>query len=283
MIDGIDNRQDASLGNADQEKYIVHWRAEIVSILSDLCRTGNLVTAYVDGNDEDFILTSIVAVMIEQNTVLLDYGANAVANMRAMAASRIVCVTSLDGIRIQMSVESFHPDRFAGRRVFAMTMPDTLLRLQRREYYRIATPRGNPLVCIVEPSEVQRGVPREMMIDDISCGGIAIVLPDSSVGIETGKRFNNCRIPLPDMAEVTGFGNLYSTGGGSSGRVPLPTSAEVTADIVVKGIVEIKFPNGVTHRHAGCEFIDIRERDRALIQRYVSRLEHDRRYRVRTR
>jgi c-di-GMP-binding flagellar brake protein YcgR len=209
--------------------------------------------------------------------VLLDYGANAVANMRAMTASKIVCVTALDGIRIQMSVESFHPERFSGRRVFAMTMPETLLRLQRREYYRVNTPRGNPLLCIIAASEVGPGVPREMIIDDISCGGIALVLPDAAAGIETGTRFNRCRIPLPEMGEATNFGALYS---GASRRMSLPESIDVIADIVVRGTVAITFPNGVRHWHAGCEFIDMRERDRSLIQRYVSKLEHERRYRV---
>jgi c-di-GMP-binding flagellar brake protein YcgR len=280
MTDHKDKRSSIDIASTDREKYLVHWRTEIVSILGDLCHIGSLVTAYIDGQDDDFILTSIIAVKLEQNTVLLDFGADAAANKRAMRADKIVCVTALDGIQIQMSAEAFRPARFEGRDVFAMTMPETLLRLQRREYYRIGTPRFNPLVCIVAPGELPPGVSGELVIDDISCGGIAVGLSDAMTGIETGTRFNRCRIPLPEMTEATtNFGGLYS----GSRRMSLPESVDVITDIVVRGMVEITFPNGVKHRHAGCEFINMRERDRSLVQRYVSKLEHERRYRVASR
>lgn len=272
--------------SADHAKYTVHGHLQIAAILGALYKSGRSITAYIDGVGEDFILTSIVAVKPEQNTVLLDYGANAVANMRAMAAKKIICVTTLDGIRIQMNVESFHPERFEGRRVFAMTMPETLLRLQRREYYRVNASRSNPLLCIIAPSEVLAGMSGEMVIDDISCGGIALVLPRDAANIETGTRFKRCRIPLPDMAEATNFGALTTNFGtlyGGGRRTPLPESLEVTTDLVVRGTVEITFANGVKHRHVGCEFTNMRETDRALIQRYISKIEHERRYQGTTR
>jgi c-di-GMP-binding flagellar brake protein YcgR len=275
MTDHTDQRSIINVASTEREKYLVHWRTEIVSILKELCHIGSPVTAYIGGKEDDFIRTSVVAVKLEQNMVLLDCGVDAAANKRAMHTDRIVCETALDGIKIQMSAETFHPAHFEGRDVFAMTLPETLLRLQRREYYRIGTPRFNPLLCILAPGEVPGGASGELVIDDISCGGIALGLSDAMTGIETGTRFNHCRIALPEMVEATNFGGLYS----GSRRVSLPESVNVTTDIVVRALVEITFPNGVMHRHAGCEFINMRERDRSLVQRYVSKLEHERRYR----
>jgi len=277
MTDHTDKRSKVDVASTERDKYLVHWRTEIVSIVNELCHVGSPVTAYIDGNEDDFILTSIVAVRLEQNTMLLDFGADAAANKRAMRTDRIVCDTALDGIKIQMSAEAFQPARFEGRDVFAMTMPETLLRLQRREYYRIGTPRFNPLLCIISPDQLPRGASSELVVDDISCGGIAFGLSDAMTGIETGTRFTHCRIPLPEITEATtNFGGLYS----GSRRMSLPESVEVITDIVVRGMVEITFPNGIKHRHAGCEFINMRERDRSLVQRYVSKLEHERRYRA---
>jgi len=71
-------------------------------------------------------------------------------------------------------------------------------------------------------------------------------------GIDTGASFRGCRIVLP-------------------------SSGEVNADIMVRSTFEVTFRNGVKHRRAGCEFIDMREGDRALIQRYINRLERERR------
>jgi c-di-GMP-binding flagellar brake protein YcgR len=258
MTERIDMQKIDGIANADQDKYIVHWREEIINILTALCKAGKLVTAYIGGEGVDFILTSIVAVKLEQNTVLLDLGTDAAANKRAMMTKKIVCVTELDGIRIQMSVEAFRPARFAERNVFAMTMPDTLLRLQRREYYRIDTPRFKPLLCNFSAADVKAGTPRQWVVADISCGGIAVVLPDTALNIESGTRFSGCRIALPEIAEVS-------------------------VDLVIRGTVEIAFPTGVQHRHAGCEFVNMLERERSLIQRYVSKLEYERRYRAKAR
>ncbi len=36
------------------------------------------------------------------------------------------------------------------------------------------------------------------------------------------------------------------------------------------------FRNAATHKRAGCEFLNMRERDRALIQRYINKLERER-------
>jgi c-di-GMP-binding flagellar brake protein YcgR len=57
----------------------------------------------------------------------------------------------------------------------------------------------------------------------------------------------------------------------------------VTVDLVIRGTVEITFPSGIRHRHAGCEFVNMNERERSFIQRYVSKLEHERRYRAKAR
>lgn len=273
MTDHLNQPPDSS---TDQNKYAIRSRMEITHILGSLGKFGASVNAYLGGIGDDFILTSILAVLPEQNKVLLDFGANAEANKRALSARKIVCVTALDRIRIQMSVESFQVARFEGREVFVMTIPESLTRLQRRENYRIKTPRGNPLMCLIDPSQVLPGVPDEMTIVDISCGGIALALPAEADGIETGMRFNRCRIPLPELAEATNFGALYE----NSRHLGLPEVIEVTTDLMVRGTFDIRFSNGVMSRHAGCEFMGMRERERALIQRYISKSERERRYRA---
>jgi c-di-GMP-binding flagellar brake protein YcgR len=259
--------------SADLSKYAVRGRNEVTTILGSLRKSGAAVMAYIDHIGNDFILTSIVAVMPEKNLVLLDLGANAEANKRALSATRIVCVTELDGIRIQMSVESLHAVRFEGHEAFGMRIPETLLRLQRRENYRVIAPRGDPPICIIADARAL-GVPDEMDIVDISCGGVALALPAGAAEIETGTRFNRCRIPLPELGKDTSFGALY----GSTQSLGRPEGVEVITNLMVRGTFDIRFANGAVHRRVGCEFIGMRERERALIQRYVSKAERERRY-----
>ncbi len=240
--------------SAELSKYLIHSPLEIAAVLRTLCKAGRTVTAYF-GADNDFILTSIAAVMPEQNALFADYGADAAASRRALQARNIAFVAVHDRIKIQFAAQSLHPARCGGRDVFRMALPATLLRLQRREYFRIATPLTRPLVCNIAPQTPPARAPAAVTIVDISCGGIAVIDSGEPAGIEAGMRLRGCRIALPELGEVA-------------------------ADILVKSAFAVTLKNGKKHRHAGCEFVDMKERDRALVQRYVSRLERERKGRA---
>jgi len=260
MPDHTDNplQSDAALksdaASVDQSKYLIHSRLEIAMILATLCKEGSMVTAYFGGGN-DFILTSIAAVKREQNLVFVDYGADDAANQRALQARKITFVAAHEHIKIQFVAEALRQTRFGGRDAFSMALPATLLRLQRRDYFRIATRLTRPLMCVIAPQAATANERVEVAIVDISCGGIAVI--DSSVpaGIETGVCFRGCRILLPELGEVT-------------------------TDLAVRSVFEIALRSGAKHRRAGCQFVEMRERDRALIQRYINRLERERKDRA---
>ncbi len=239
---------------ADQSRYLIYSRLEIAAILNTLAKSGTMVTAYFGGGN-DFILTSVVAVRPEQNKVFVDYGADDDANQRALKTRKITFVAAHERIRIQFAADGLRTARLGGRDVFSMALPAALLRLQRREYFRITTPLTRPLLCKIPAQPESAHVPAEVTIVDISCGGIAVIDASDPAGIETGARFNGCRIQLPELGEVT-------------------------TDIEVRSTFEVTFRNSAKHRRAGCEFIGMHERDRALIQRYISRLERERKDRA---
>jgi len=233
---------------ADLSKYLIHSRLEIAAILGMLAKAGSMVTAYFGGGN-DFILTSILAVNPEQDEVLMDYGADAAANQRALKAATISFVAAHERIKIQFATAAPRPARFDGRDVFGIPLPAALLRLQRREYFRIATPLARPLKCVV----ARQGAPAEVTIVDISCGGIAIIDSSNLADDVPGVCLRACRIRLPDIGEVK-------------------------ADILIKSTFEVTLKNGVKHRRAGCEFVDMPEIERAKIQRYINKMERERKH-----
>ena len=239
---------------ADQSKYLVYSRLEIAMILGTLAKNGSMVTAYFDSG-YDFILTSIAAVRPDKDAVYIDYGADAAANQRALQSRRITFVAAHERIKIQFAAEALRPARLAGREVFHMALPQTLLRLQRREYFRIATPVTRPLICAIPPQAEFEQAPERVTVLDISCGGIAVLDSSQPSNVETGMRLTGCRVALPELGEVA-------------------------SDLVIRSTYELTFRNGAQHRRAGCEFVGMRERDRALIQRYISRLERERKDRA---
>jgi flagellar brake protein len=254
MPDQTEKPLKLDVASADQSKYLIYSRLEIAAILGTLCREGSMVTAYFGGGS-DFILTSILAVRPDRDEVVIEFGADAAANQRALQTSKITFIAAHERIKIQFVAESLRHARLGGRDVFSTKIPPALLRLQRREYFRIATPRARPLVCIIAPQAEPVRAPDQVDIVDISCGGIAVIDASVPSDIETGVCFRGCRILLPDLGEVI-------------------------TDIMVRSTHEVTLKSGNKHRHAGCEFIDMAERDRALIQRYISRLERERKDRT---
>lgn len=246
--------QTVASSTADEERFKVYSRLEIASVLGALQKAGSLVTAYF-GAGNDFILTSIVHVAADEDEVILDYGADAATNLRALKANNVTFVAAHERIKIQFSAESLSKSRFDNRDAFRMRLPQTLLRLQRREFFRIVTPLAQPLKCVIPTQDKEVDAPAEASVADISCGGVALVGFNASARVESGMCFRGCQIQLPDAAAVT-------------------------ADLLIKSTYVVTHKNGSKHLHAGCEFVNMPERIRASIQRYINAVERERRKRA---
>ncbi len=230
---------------ADHSKYLVHSRHGIVGILASLCKNASMITAYLDGGN-DFILTAILAVRSDQDEVIADFGADADTNQRALQNGRLNFTAELYRIQIRFMVDILRKTSFEGHDAFSFSVPKTLLRLQRRESYRVSIPMARRLKCILGAEHT----PSEVSIVDISCGGVAVIDANYPSDIEPGMYFRGCRILLPG-------------------------SSEVVTDMHVRTVTELTLKNGVKQLRAGCEFIGMSGRDEAKIQFYVTKLERE--------
>lgn len=250
MPDQIDTSHDALAG--EYARYMVNSRAEIAQILRAVMRQTGLVTAYFN-QGKDFLLTSIVDVDADRQRLIVDCGADAETNKRALVAGKVVFVTSQDRVKIQFNVPALEEIEYQGRPAFRASLPVSLLKLQRREFYRLATPMRSPLMCVIPDF---RGSRFEAVVVDISVGGVGIngFAPDSA--LEVGKQFATCRIALPEE------GTVVST-------------------LEVRNIQQIALRSGGTVLRAGCRFTDIPAAHQAMIQRYIIRIDRERRALVR--
>lgn len=234
---------------SDNSDYLIHSRLEILYILRAIQHKNELVTAYFNqGND--FILTSIIEV--DSDSLILDYGTNEALNQRIANSGKIILVTTQDRVKVQFVVDGVKQVEYLGRPAFRAEIPGELLKLQRREYYRLSTPMINPIRCSLTPPGKTRV---DLIIADISLGGIAVTNYQNEVALEIGDRFPGCRIVLPDIGIVT-------TG------------------IEIRNEHEITLKNGAKVHRAGCMFIDLPATQQAMIQRYIIKLDRERRARL---
>jgi c-di-GMP-binding flagellar brake protein YcgR len=92
----------------------------------------------------------------------------------------------------------------------------------------------------------------ETTLADISLGGVSLMGEHPGLKLETGQLFEGCRIVLPEIGTVT-------------------------AKLAVRNSFPMTLKNGTVTRRTGCAFVDLARSQEALIQRYINKLERERR------
>jgi c-di-GMP-binding flagellar brake protein YcgR len=234
--------------------YEVESRREIVALLRQISEKNQLVRVLIKG-EADVCVTSILDVDPDTNTVVLDRPVSRDQIARIIAAGEVRCETSLDKIRILFGAQGLAEISYEGGTAIRASIPASLIRLQRREYYRMATPVSNPVrVTIPLPAELG-GQLETFPLADISCGGIAILDNKQVLGTTIGETFAGCRLDLPEIG-------------------PVMTSLQI------RNSLDMTLLNNKTNRRLGCEFVDISRGNLAAVQRYITKLERERNARL---
>ncbi len=243
---------DAGLEN--WHDFAVESPREIVALLRQLGEKNQLIRMLVRG-EADVCVTSILDVDPDNDELILDCSIDKEQNKRILAAKSVSFETSLDKIRILFSTEQVEATSFEGAPAMKMAIPESMIRLQRREFYRMATPVTNPVrVTIPIPLELGGGT-SVFPLSDISCGGIAIFDNKLLLGNTIGKNYEGCRIELPDIGPVS-------------------------TNLQVRNSLDLTLLNSKSNRRLGCEFIGISRGNLANVQRYITKLERERNARL---
>lgn len=234
-------------------RYAVQDRREILRLLNALVEKRVLVTAYIDGGTS--FITVVLAVAHDGESLIIDAGPDEALTASAGNAAQVVCTTRLDNVRVQFSLVAPARTVYDNRPALCAAIPDSLLRLQRREYFRLSTPQSDPLICSIA-HELPDGRKKSIAVRilDISGGGLAVVVPPDEIAFEAGSEFNQCTLKLPD-------------------------SEPLAVRLKVRNLFQVERPSGVKVTRAGCEFIGLSSQMAARIQRYIFRLERDRKVR----
>jgi c-di-GMP-binding flagellar brake protein YcgR len=234
--------------------YEVESRREIVALLRQISEKNQLIRLLIKG-EADVCVTSLLVVDPDAGTLVIDRSINHEQNARIVASNKVMCETSLDKIRILFSLEGLRETRFEGSIALEADIPATLIRLQRREFYRMPTPVTSPVRATIPlPAELGGGT-AVFPLSDISCGGIAILDNKHQLGTTIGETYLNCRIELPEIGPVT-------------------------TSLQIRNSLDMTLLNNKTSRRLGCEFIDISRGNLAAVQRYITKLERERNARL---
>lgn len=243
-----------ALGTENQSSFLVESRREMLALLRGLKEHNQLISMMINEGAEVFV-TSILELDDLNNTITIDSSPSQAANQRIIEAPRVFFEGLLDRISIQFSSSSMQRTTYEGREALKCSVPVSMIRLQRRENYRINTPLSNPIRCLI-PLEIDSEYETmKFSLVDISCGGVAILDEKRILDINVGQIYDDCQINLPGIGQID-------------------------MALQIRNSQDLMLLNGKTTRRVGCEFIGASTATLASVQRYIMKLERERNSKV---
>ena len=231
--------------------YRVTSKKEIQFILQDIAEKGTRVVVYYN-SAQNFIMTTLLAAT--EKGVWLDVGPFPPENKLVLLSDKLTFVSLHQHIKVQFEAHDVEKALYDDAEAFYIALPEYLLRIQRREYFRLSIPASTPVKCTIpvkpynpdEPDEP--AVIRQIPVLDISGGGVCLHCGEDEADLLPGKAFQDCEISLP------GIGTLSST-------------------LKVKNNIKLATHNDLVNLRVGCEFYRLNNQMDSLLQRYITQLQ----------
>lgn len=233
----------------DESPYLLHARMDIAAVLRDVARARSLVTVHF-GSGQEALLTPLLGVDTTANELVFDCSGSEAMNQSVLNARKLVYYGLHDKVRIRFNTGPARSMQWQNRNAFVVALPDSMLRLQRRELYRVPAPVTRPIRCVIPVEVKDRMRHVETRLHDISQGGVALVAQPNDIKLEPGMSFPNCRIVLPDAG-----------------------NAVVMLEVV--HVKEDKLLNDKAVLRAGCKFVRPSMSALSLIQKQMMKLERE--------
>lgn len=239
----------------DFSQYLLSNPRDIVFFLNLLIKRRSIVTAYLD-DGQKFFLTTILAIDEEAGTVLLDPPSSSEKNPQPTSAKQLTLVASQDKVKIQFQLDGPHQILYQGQTLLAAPTPSVILRLQRREFFRLEPPISHPVYCKVAALTATEKVQVfELQLSNISGGGLSLIGPIEIVDYFPREAlFKECRLDIPGEGVIL-------------------------VNLRVRKTIEISPQSGQHSLRIGCEYIGLPSSRLAMIERYIARIERERKAR----
>jgi flagellar brake protein len=234
------------IGIEDLGPYQVNSRREIIHLLRGIKEDKQLVRM-IFNNGSEAIVTSILDIDEAGNRVIVDCAPEQQQNDRIVSSDNISFESTLNRIRIMFFSSRLVNCHHAGKPALRMALPSNIIRLQRREFYRVRTPR-TPIRIPVMTNEGLSEV--TAYLRDISAGGISIMDERMALDNTVGRVYEDCRITLSD-------------------------NSIIITSIEIKNSYELLLENDMKARVLGFQFYAIPSQTKMLLQRYISKVERE--------
>ncbi len=230
--------------NVNEEDYIVRNPKEVAQIINTLREDKVNLRVTFNRGQEDF-LTNIISQDAEDGHVYLDMTVDDIFNKRMLNSDHIL-ISKDDGIRIKWKSVQHTQVALSDGKALRIEAPKELIRVQRRELFRLQTPIVKPLTCeipipnLINPNKTDTIT---YSLVDVSLGGVGLIVTTSiHPSIEVGKSFDACKINFPDVGDANLTLEVRSI-------TPLPSENEQKFRIGMQYVRPTRANENMIHRY----------------------------------
>lgn len=241
--------QIAQLSEAEiEERFHVSGTLPVAFLLVGFARTYDQFSVSFGGAGE-MMLTTVLDAQPAGDRLIFDCSGSADINERFLRSSRNVFSGRPGGIHVQFITGHASEINYGGSKAFAVPLPKYIVRMQRRDTFRIETPLGRPLQFFGRMTD---GGLLNVPVHDISVAGLGVTASALPDGLSSGDRLENCHFSLPDDERELFFGATIRHVTPQVGRI------------------------GQQQWRIGLHFEDMPGIEENRIQRYIARVERER-------
>lgn len=228
-----------TFAHGEDREFIIDSRMEIQNILRSICKHNSRCALYYDERTRFFLTLLLEA---DEQGIWIDPASNPRDNRHILASEELVFVSTHNQTKVQFTARPPQLTPFQHGNALFLPLPQQLLRLQRRDCYRLPTWPQYPVKCIFKPTA------QVMPVVDISVSGLSLEYREKDVKLRAGNIYPDCEIDLPEVGRLT-------------------------ATLQVKNLFEVVSRGGRVNQRAGCEFVKPGRETILPLQRYVAQMQ----------
>ena len=222
---------------------LVRSGIEIGRTLEAIRAAGDVLSAEL-GPEEHLLVTRLLEVDVQGGSMTMGWSESKQTNALIMEKQSISFSVNHQGLHIHFVAEHPRESQSGDGSAVQMSLPGTLLAVQRRAAPRYRVPPSVPLKC-----EISLGpVSFEALVVDFSSGGVGAIVYDPAIRLDVGMI-----IPLA--------------------KIFLPAHAPVLAGLEVRHIKTVTTAQGRLAKRAGCRFIAPSAGIEALVRLFLAAIE----------
>lgn len=233
---------------ASLEDFRITNPREVGSVLRQLMNRKDFLTVECSGRPHR-IVTRILEVDLNVGIFIYDCSADQTYNQFLLDSEQSFFSATQNGVRIQFVNGRAQQHEFEGGFAFRSQIPESLYRMQRREFFRVETPLMEPYLCTVQLPDK-----RQIVLDiyDLSLNGVGLRSKDTTLdGLSIGTSLTNA------VLDCSKLGTMET-------------------DLKIAYLHNIR-GHSDSILHFGCRFVNFAKSKESVLQRMINFLELARR------